>query len=419
MSMAVVAQSAPPSLKPQSALERAPPVLVTALREVWARNPAVQAAEAQLALATAKADAAGRPIYNPELDINVENADVDTRSVGISQTIDWSGKRDARQTAASAEIRAAEAELDGTRQRIALDWLRGFTGFQVATEQAALGARRVGLLEQFSSLAERRFRAGDIPVLERDLAVLATQEARAQQAGLIAEQAKARQILIGVGGRSAALPPLPRSLPPAVDDAALDSSRLAALPALRRAQAETEAAQARVSMAERDRKADPTFSLTGGRVRNGPFNDRVIGVAVKIPLFVRNSYSAEVTAARSNVDVAAASQRDLALRAGAEAEQTGESYNALREAWLAWENSRVPSADERAVLLQKLWEAGEISASDYLVQLKQSLDTELTAAGLRARVWQAWTDWLAASGGVAAWLGSADITSTNSGELPR
>jgi outer membrane protein, heavy metal efflux system len=140
---------------------------------------------------------------------------------------------------------------------------------------------------------------------------------------------------------------------------------------------------------------------------------------VKIPLFVRNSYSAEVSAAQSAADAADANRRDLALRASAESNQTAASYNALREAWVAWEQSRAPSATERSALLQKLWEAGEISTADYLVQLKQSLDTELTATGIRARVWQAFADWLAASAQLDTWLGIDDAAGTPSKELPR
>ena len=398
-----------------SPLDQAPPAVLDTLRDVWSRNPAVQSAEQKVDAASARADAADRPLYNPELELAAENADVNRRSVGISQAFDWSGKRRARATAATADTRAAEAERDEIRQRVALDWLRGFAAFQVATEQAALGAERVRLLEQFAQLAERRFRVGDIPVLERDLAELATQEARAQQAELVAEQAKARQTLAGVGGRADQLPPLPRTLPSTAVVSSV-SSQLSTLPALRRAQAETEAAQARITVAERDRRPDPTVLLAGGTVTNGPFNDRIIGIAVKIPLFVRNSYGAEVSAARSSADAAEATQRDVALRADAEVEQAASSYNALREAWLAWDQGRAPPAAERAALLQRLWEAGEISTADYLVQLKQSLDTELTATGLRARVWQAWADWLAASGGLSSWLGVAD--EPHSKELP-
>jgi cobalt-zinc-cadmium efflux system outer membrane protein len=401
-----------------SPTDRAPPAVSDAVRDVWTRNPAVQSAEARLDEARARAAAAGRPLYNPDLDVTAENADVNTRSIGLSQTIDWSGKRKARETAATADVRAAEAERDDVRQRIAHEWLRGFVTFEVANEQTALGAERVNLLQSFADLAERRFRVGDIPVLERDLAVLATQEARAQQAELVAEAAKAEQLLIAVGSRRDALPPLPNALPPSADTVIAESA-LSSLPALRRADAETEAAQARITVAQRDRKPDPTVSLTGGQVTDGPFHDRLIGVSVKIPLFVRNSFSAEVNAAQSAADAADASRRDVLLRASAESRQTASSYNALRDAWLAWERSRAPSAKDRAALLQKLWEAGEISTSEYLVQLKQSLDTELTATGLRARVWQAFADWLAASSQLTPWLGVNDATDIPSKELPR
>jgi cobalt-zinc-cadmium efflux system outer membrane protein len=118
-------------------------------------------------------------VYNPELEISASNADVDTRSVGIAQQIDWSGKRRARAAAADAETRAVEAERDSVRLRIALDFLRGAAALQVARDQVSLGAQRVEWLSKFSTLAQRRFRAGDIPVLERDFATLALQEARA------------------------------------------------------------------------------------------------------------------------------------------------------------------------------------------------------------------------------------------------
>lgn len=399
-----VAVAAPPPLD-----DKAPPALRDAVRDVWNRNPAVRAADARLDAAQAHTQAAGRPIYNPDLELTAENADVDTRSVGLSQTIDWSGKRRARETAATAEQRAANAERDEVRQRVALEWLRGFAAYQSARERATAGAQRADLLAQFAALADRRFRAGDIPVLERDLATLALQEARAQQAELAAEQAKARQLLSAVGGNSATLPPLPDALP-ATADSTFTTAQLTDLPTVRRAQAEVEAAQARITVAERDRRADPTISLTGGQVTDGPYRDRLIGVTVRLPLFVRNSYSAEVSAARSSADAADANQRDVLLRAGADAEAASTSFNALRDAWLAWQQSRAPSAAERAALLQKLWEAGEISAAEYLVQLKQSVDTELSAMSLRARVWDAWADWLAASGGLAAWLGLDDVS---------
>jgi len=390
---------------------RAPPALISAIRGVLERNPAVQAADARVAASESMAKAAARPLYNPELELSFSKADVNTRSVGLAQQLDWSGKRRVRAAAADAETRVVGAERDGVRLRIALDFLRGVAALQVAQDQVSLGARRVELLSKFSALAQRRFRAGDIPVLERDLAELALQEARAQQAGLISDEAKARQALIAVASGVSELPALPIA-PPAVDEAASSASSVEALPDVRKALAESDVAQARVTVAERERRADPTLAITGGRVTDGPFDDRLVGVTVRIPLFVRNSYRAETVAAHASADAADFALRDSRLRAIAQREQAKTSYDALRSAWLEWQGSHAAKADDRAALLQKLWEAGEISAADYLVQFKQSLDTELAASGVRARVWQAWADWLAASGGLAQWLDLDDRADT-------
>lgn len=56
-------------------------------------------------------------------------------------------------------------------------------------------------------------------------------------------------------------------------------------------------------------------------------------------------------------------------------------------------------------MLRRLWEAGEISTTDFLVQLRQTLDTRENALDLELAMWRAWFEWLAASGQVEAWLG--------------
>ena len=46
-------------------------------------------------------------------------------------------------------------------------------------------------------------------------------------------------------------------------------------------------------------------------------------------------------------------------------------------------------------LLDRLWQAGELNTTDYLVQLKQALDTEVSAIEQHGRMWRAWSAWLA------------------------
>jgi cobalt-zinc-cadmium efflux system outer membrane protein len=58
-------------------------------------------------------------------------------------------------------------------------------------------------------------------------------------------------------------------------------------------------------------------------------------------------------------------------------------------------------------LLERIWQAGEMSTADYLVQLNQTLDTRTNALEVQGRLWTAWADWLVASGQADAWLGQS------------
>jgi cobalt-zinc-cadmium efflux system outer membrane protein len=56
-------------------------------------------------------------------------------------------------------------------------------------------------------------------------------------------------------------------------------------------------------------------------------------------------------------------------------------------------------------MLERLWHAGELNTTDYLVQLQQTLATRMAASEQRGVVWEAWIAWLAASGQVDTWSG--------------
>ena len=65
---------------------------------------------------------------------------------------------------------------------------------------------------------------------------------------------------------------------------------------------------------------------------------------------------------------------------------------------------RAAAFEDRTALLEKLWRAGEIGTSDYLVQLKQSLDTALSGLELESQAWQAWFDYLNVAGRLTDWI---------------
>ena len=67
------------------------------------------------------------------------------------------------------------------------------------------------------------------------------------------------------------------------------------------------------------------------------------------------------------------------------AQRTAASYAAVRRAFARWSQSTGTDVEKRAELLERLWRAGELSTADYLLQLKQTLDTALAGAALDRR----------------------------------
>jgi len=91
-------------------------------------------------------------------------------------------------------------------------------------------------------------------------------------------------------------------------------------------------------------------------------------------------------------------------RARAQLSTSLERYRLTNRAWDNWKKIGAHSLGNQVTLLERLWRAGEISTTEYLVQINQTLDTQTAAEELRGRLWQSWFDWLAASGQVEGWL---------------
>lgn len=381
------------------------PSLQQAIRAVWETSPDVQAARADLRAAEARARAAAQPLYNPTLSLDAENADVNRRTAGLSLALDLSGKRRARAGQGTAELQASQAGYDLLRRDIASRWLKAWSTLSLAAKQRELGERRVALMRRFDDLAAQRLKVGDISSPERDLAGLALGEAQIQQASLIGNEAAASATLAAISGDAAdgaSAGGLTNTLPPT--SAAVAPLPVDAYPELIKARSLQASAEAGIQMAQRARIPDPTLSLTGGQVRNGPVNDRVIGLSVSIPLPVLNTGRAEVDAARAEADAASAGVRAQQLSTQARLREAQARYDALLGAAQSFRISRAAAFDERTALLEKLWRAGEIGTSDYLVQLKQSLDTALSGLDLEAQAWQAWFDYLSAAGRLTDWI---------------
>jgi cobalt-zinc-cadmium efflux system outer membrane protein len=284
-------------------------------------------------------------------------------------------------------------------------WLTAWSDATAARERVATGERRLAYVRRFADVARKQVAAQDISGLERDVAQLALDEAQAEQSTLVAELADAQARLRAVGGEPAVLATielptdrLPVSVTPATG--------VVGQPDLQVAEAEALAAERDIVVAQRNRRGDPTVGLRAGRIDlDDGRSDTVAGVSVSVPLFVRNTYRAEVTAAQADAAAATAEARRVRLQLEADQQRALASYTAARGAWTRWSTSRGTDIERRTGLLERLLREGELSPSDFLLQLRQTLDTQLAGAELEARVWRSWTDYLAATGQLERWAG--------------
>lgn len=367
-------------------------------------HPRMQAAAAELERARAELAAADQPLYNPKLELGYEESDARTRELGLKQTIDWSDKRGARTDAASARLVAAEARYEAIRQAFVTRLLTSVADYRIAERQLQLAERRLALMTRFAEIAAQRREVGDLPRVDFDLAQLAQSESAMQRAKARSQLAEAEQQLHALAmNTTAAWPELPSELP-VLDPVQPIDQLVTTLPVVVAARANAKALAYTTELRERQSSPDPTIGIRGGKEGE----ETLVGLTFSIPLFVRNSYDAEVAAALAGERAAYRNAASVERNARARLLSAGRRYKAVREAWQDWQQQGEVSLSRQIEVLERLWQVGELSATDYLVQLKQAMDTREGALDMENESWRAWFAWLEHSGRATQWVGLSE-----------
>ncbi|WP_223212022.1 TolC family protein [Thiolapillus brandeum] len=361
--------------------------------EIAAAYSAVQAAEARLT-------GAGLPLNNPELEAEAENTDISTYRIGINQTIDWHDKRGALEQVARQELLLAQQQYQALKLARSTDLLDAIGRIIVSQNIEELARKRTTLLKRFERLAVKRHAAGDISRNDLELARLALAEAAMQEARSQSDVLQAQMDFQVLSGH-----PLdtPLQMPhvqagPATPDS---DERLAQQhPEVQSALIAAQVARQRIQSVDRGRKADPSFGLAAGQEGE----ETLVALSFSLPLQVRNNFENDVEAARAEAlqadQLAQQSYRKLRARIAG----TRDQYRLMAAAWMHWMDSGQVSLEKRIELLDTLWQSGELSTTDYLLQLQQTLDTRITGTELQSELWDAWVRWLSASGTLENWL---------------
>ena len=143
-----------------------------------------------------------------------------------------------------------------------------------------------------------------------------------------------------------------------------------------------------------------TISIRGGKEDK----ESLVGITFSMPLNVRNTFSAETEEARKNyLQVEQLSQQAWRELRRDIVSQTSQ-YQLTLKAWRQWKEYGQQSLDRQLNLLKRLWRAGDISTTDYLVQIKQNLDTQSAGIELQNTLRTSWLTWLESTAQIESWL---------------
>ncbi len=364
-------------------------------------NLEIQAAKSAMASFKARHAGSELPLHNPQLGLEAERTDINTYTIGISQTIDWHDKQESLSQVAHAELLEAKAKLAAFQLDKAEEVLLATGAIQLHHRITQLSIQRTESLEHFVRLAEQRHLAGDIPQAELELARLTLAEARMQHVNNAVSLIQAKNNFFRLTGEALNhRVKLPVNLPGRLDD----KQRLGALaerhPRVIASHLAVRKSQLKINATRQENKADPTLGVSAG----SEDNDFLIGLSLSIPLQLRNSFQSGVDAAHAE----AAQEEQLAQQVFRSAEarlaSAQERYMLTYQAWSQWLALGRASLQQQFDLLKQQWHAGEMNTTDYLMQVRQSLDTQIASVQLHGELWNAWIEWLSASGSLFEWL---------------
>ena len=344
-----------------------------------AREQAPQIVSARLALEETRARLVGASVRNqnnPQFDAWVGNRNGPTDrftdfQLGLGQALEPGARRSARIDGANAAIAESAANIDEITRVALRQAASAYYRVLHANERIKLLSAAYDLASNVYSAADRRYRAGDIAVLDVNIARASLARVRAEREGAEAAKAVAvgdlRQLLrleddISIDG---SLGPSTRTDLNAALQAALQRPELRAL------EAGIQEAEAQLRLGTSFSK--PEFGV--GVQYSREEGDQIVlgGMTVTLPMFSKGQEqralgSARATRLRAELDAAR-------TRVQIEVRSAFDAYNRRLAAIRTLEADAIPGLDENEQLTTRSFEVGQLGLPDLLLIRRETLDT--------------------------------------------
>ncbi len=293
----------------------------------------------------------------------------------LGQDFELAGRRKARIAGAEAGVeREAATAQDATRRllrEVAAAFLRGLA----AQESLRLLSETERIASDFLRIAQRRFEAGDIPLLEVNLARISAARARSTLRIASAEHASALgELRVLLGMHPAEALAIRGQLS---EERKYEIETLIAQatdrPDIHALLAELREAEAEVRLGESFKK--PDIGVAAGYQREEGANVYVGGLKITLPVFSRGqelTATGTARAARIRGEIEA-----LRRAVHHEIRSAFDAYRSRSEAAQELEKAAIPSLNENEILARRSYEEGEIGLAELLLIRREILETRL------------------------------------------
>jgi cobalt-zinc-cadmium efflux system outer membrane protein len=344
-----------------------------------AREQAPEIVSARLALEEARGRLVGASLRlrsNPQIDAAIGNRKgPDTRftdfELGLAQTFEPGARRSARRDGANAAMAQSATNLDEITRSALRSAASAYYRALHSNDRIRLLNAAHELASAVYSAADRRFRAGDIAILDVNIAKASLGRVRAEREGAEAAKALAlgelRQLLrlevdVSVGGTLAA---------PSEADLSAALRAASQRPELRALEAGIQEAEAELRIGQSFSRPDYGVGVRYSREEG----DQIVlgGMTMTLPMFSRGQEQRAVGSAR-----AARLRAELEgarIRVQTEVRAAFDAFNRRLAAVRVLEAEAIPGLDENEQLTTRSFEVGQIGLAELLLIRREILDT--------------------------------------------
>ena len=350
-----------------------------ALARARERAPAIVAARSAIEQARGRLTGASALLReNPEVEGGagarmVESGDLLEANLGVRQVFELGGQRSARIAGATAAVARESANTADVTRRVLRDAGVAFWRTIYAADRQRLAEQSMALAEETLHIAERRERAGDIGILDVNVARAAVARARSQVQSEMAASAAALGGLRMVLAMDAAEPLSPRG--------DLRDRRRYTLGELLERASERPDLQA-LTAAEREAQADirlgralewPNVGVGANYERDDGNNVAMGTLTLTLPVFEHGQgLRAEASARERGAKLAAEATRRAV---NVEVETAFAVCRRREEAVTELERNALPGLDANEALMRRSYEVGQLRLAELLAIRRETLET--------------------------------------------